>query len=120
MVSHGRRALGKGVNWPDSLIIVVNCGHSWCIRGSHGSCYPVISLARCILIRTSVIPSDMGDDLILVSKRSNCTSFMLHIYIATNVDDDNYLYQILFDNTCMLSIGCKHMMFSTLIWLKLA
>jgi hypothetical protein len=35
-----------------------------------------------------------------------------------DIDDDNYLYQMLFDNTCMLSIGCKHMMLSTLIWLK--
>jgi hypothetical protein len=36
-----------------------------------------------------------------------------------DVDDDNYLYQMLFHNTCMLSIGCKSMMLSTLIWLKL-
>jgi hypothetical protein len=35
-----------------------------------------------------------------------------------DVDYDNYLYQILFDNTCMFSIGCKSMMLSTLIWLK--
>jgi hypothetical protein len=36
-----------------------------------------------------------------------------------NVDYDNYLYQILFDNTCMLIVGCKSMMLSTLIRLKL-
>jgi hypothetical protein len=35
------------------------------------------------------------------------------------IDGDNYLYQMLFDNTCMLSIGCKYMMLNTLIWLKL-
>jgi hypothetical protein len=46
---------------------------------------------------------------------------MIHIYIEVNVDDENYnyLYQMLFDNSCMLSIGCKPMMLSTLIWLKL-
>jgi hypothetical protein len=36
-----------------------------------------------------------------------------------NVDDDNYLYQILFDYTCMFRMGCKHMMLITEIWLKL-
>jgi hypothetical protein len=44
---------------------------------------------------------------------------MIHMDIEMNVDDDNYLYQMLFDNTCMLSIGCKPTMLSTLIWLKL-
>jgi hypothetical protein len=45
---------------------------------------------------------------------------MFHMDIEMDVDDNNYLYQMLFDNTCMLSIGCKPMMLSTLIWLKLA
>jgi hypothetical protein len=36
-----------------------------------------------------------------------------------DIDDDNYLYQMLVDNTRMLSIGCKPMILSTLIWLKL-
>jgi hypothetical protein len=44
---------------------------------------------------------------------------MIHMYMEMNVDDDNYLYQMLFDNTCMLSIGHKPMALSTLIWLKL-
>jgi hypothetical protein len=61
----------------------------------------------------------MGDGLIPVSKCSNGTSFMIHMYMEMNVDDDNYLYQMLFDNTCMLSIGHKPMALSTLIWLKL-
>jgi hypothetical protein len=39
--------------------------------------------------------------------------------IDIDIDDDNYLYQMLFDNTCMLSIGSKPMVLSTLIWLKL-
>jgi hypothetical protein len=41
-----------------------------------------------------------------------------HVYYEMGVDDDNYLYQILFGYTCMLSIGCKPMMLSTLIRLK--
>jgi hypothetical protein len=44
---------------------------------------------------------------------------MIHMYYEMDVDDDNYLYQIVFGNTCMLSVGCKTMMLSTLIWLKL-
>jgi hypothetical protein len=34
-------------------------------------------------------------------------------------DDYNYLYHQLIDIACMLSIGCKPIMLSTLIWLKL-
>jgi hypothetical protein len=67
-------------------------------------------LVRCILIQISVTPSDMGDGLIPMSKCSNYTSFLIHMYIEIDVDDKNYLYQILFDYTCMLSIGCKPMM----------
>jgi hypothetical protein len=44
---------------------------------------------------------------------------MIHMAYEMNVDDDNHLYLMLFDNTCMLSIGCKPMMLSSLIWLKL-
>jgi hypothetical protein len=61
----------------------------------------------------------MGDGLIPVSKCSNWISFMIHMYYGMNVDDDNYLYQKLFDNTCMFSIGCTPMIIITLIWLKL-
>jgi hypothetical protein len=36
------------VRWAglDSLIVVVNCCHSWCLRGPHVLCCQVISLAR--------------------------------------------------------------------------
>jgi hypothetical protein len=44
---------------------------------------------------------------------------MIHLAYEMYVDHDNYLYQMLFDNTFMLSIGCKPMMLGTLIWLKL-
>jgi hypothetical protein len=62
-----------------------------------------------MLIRISVTPSDMGDSLIVV-----------HMFIEIDVDDKNYLYQILFDYTYMLRIGCKHMILITKTWLKLA
>jgi hypothetical protein len=44
------------------------------------------------------------------------------MYIEIDVDDEDYncLYQMSVDNTCTFSIGCKIMMISTLIWLKLA
>jgi hypothetical protein len=44
---------------------------------------------------------------------------MIHIAYEMDVNDDNYLYQMLFGYTSMISIGCKPMMLSTLIWLKL-
>jgi hypothetical protein len=39
---------------------------------------------------------------------------MIHMYIEIDVDvgDYNYLYQMLFDNTCMLSIGCTPMIYN--------
>jgi hypothetical protein len=58
-------------------------------------------------------PLDMGDGLIPMSKCSNLTSFMIHMAYNMDIDDDNYLYQMLFDNTCMLCVGCKPMMLST-------
>jgi hypothetical protein len=44
---------------------------------------------------------------------------MIHMFIEIDVDNKNYLYQILFDYTCMLSIGCKPIMLITLAWLNL-
>jgi hypothetical protein len=38
---------------------------------------------------------------------------MIHMYIEIDVDDDNHLYQMLFDNTCMHIISCKHMILIT-------
>jgi hypothetical protein len=45
---------------------------------------------------------------------------MFHLAYEMNVEDGNYLYQMLFDNTFKISICCKPMMISTLVWLKLA
>jgi hypothetical protein len=83
--------------------------------------YVVLSgfFVRCILIRISATLSDMSDDLPphpnVVIKLHLC----LYMYYEMNVVDDKYLYQILIAYTCMLSIGCKPIMLSTLIWLKL-
>jgi hypothetical protein len=44
---------------------------------------------------------------------------MIHMTYEMDVDYYNYLYDMLIDITCMISIGCKSMMLSTLIWLKL-
>jgi hypothetical protein len=38
------------------------------------------SHARCILIRIFTTPSDMDDGLVAMSKRSNSTFIMLHMY----------------------------------------
>jgi hypothetical protein len=61
----------------------------------------------------------MGDGSIPMSEHSNRTSFMIHMYIEIDVNDDNYLYHKLIDYTCMLSIGCKPIILITLTWLKL-
>jgi hypothetical protein len=36
--------------WLDSLIVIVNCGHSWCQCDSHVSCCQVVTLQGFILI----------------------------------------------------------------------
>jgi hypothetical protein len=51
----------------DSLIVIVNYSHSWCLCDSHVSCRKVILLARCILIQNSATPSDMGEACSLCS-----------------------------------------------------
>jgi hypothetical protein len=52
----------------------------------------------------------MGEAYSLCSNVVILLSFMIHKYYDIDVDDKNYLYQILFDYTCMLRIGCKHML----------
>jgi hypothetical protein len=47
--------------WLDSLIVIMNCCHSWCLHGPVVSCCQVITLARFKLARVSAIPSDMGN-----------------------------------------------------------
>jgi hypothetical protein len=50
----------------------------------------------------------MSDGLIPMSEHSNQTSIMMHMSYENDVHDDNYLYQMLIDYNCMLSISCKH------------
>jgi hypothetical protein len=38
---------------------------------------------------------------------------MIHMYYEMVVDDKNYLYQKLFNYTCMLTLGCKPMILIT-------
>jgi hypothetical protein len=77
------------------------------------------------MIRIFTILSDMSDGLITVFKGSNSTFIMLHMYIrwmlATLLINEilicwsmRYLYQKLFDYTCMLRIGYKPMILITL------
>jgi hypothetical protein len=44
-----------------------------------------LSLVRCILIRISMTPSDMGDGLLVASKCSNSTFIMLYLYHEMDV-----------------------------------
>jgi hypothetical protein len=39
---------------------------------------------------------------------------MIHMAYEMNIDDDNPLYQMLLDNTCMLSIRGKYMILISL------
>jgi hypothetical protein len=43
---------------------------------------------------------------------------MIHMYIEIDVDADKYVYHKLIELTCMLSIGCKHMILIILILAK--
>jgi hypothetical protein len=55
----------------------------------------------------------MGETCSLCSNVVILPSFMFHKYYEIDVDDKNYLYQMLIDYTCMFSVGCKHMMLIT-------
>jgi hypothetical protein len=97
----------------DSLIVVMNCGHSWCLRGSCVSCCQVISLARCILILISMTPSDMGQAYSL------CSNIVMELHYCWY---ENYgwcwllcsqvmlLIKVEWSYLCMTSIGCKLIM----------
>jgi hypothetical protein len=66
-----------------------------------------------------MMPSNVGDGLIPMSKCSNLTSYMIHMYMEIDDEDYNCIYQSLFDSTCMFSIGCTPMIIITFTWLKL-
>jgi hypothetical protein len=76
VVSHGRRALGKGGARSNSLIVVVNYGYMWGRGGL--TCVILLGcyLGRFKLIRISAKPSDMGDTCLLQSFHRNAIPAM--------------------------------------------
>jgi hypothetical protein len=72
---------------PDHLFDrVMNYGHSRCLCDSCVSCCQVYPLQGGKLVRILTAPSEMGDGLITVFKRSNSTS----LCIVNNMDDVDY------------------------------
>jgi hypothetical protein len=61
----------------DSLIVITKGGHSFCLYGSRVLCCQIISLARWLLIRISVTPSDMGEACSLLSFRRSAISMFI-------------------------------------------
>jgi hypothetical protein len=61
----------------------------------------------------------MSDDLLPHPNVVIELHLCLYMAYDMNVGDDNYSCHKLIDYSCMLSIGYKPMMLSTLIWLKL-
>jgi hypothetical protein len=74
------------VRWAhlNSLIAAVNYGHSWDLHEPRVSCCQIYSLARCILIRISMTPLDMGEACSLFSN----VVMELHYCGYENDDDD--------------------------------
>jgi hypothetical protein len=105
----GEYWMGRVVCGLDHLFdIIMNYGHSWCLRDSRVLCCQVLSLARCILIRITATPSEMGEGLITESKCSNSTFIILYVYHEVEV---NYLVvdkmvniSKLFDCNCMFGV----------------
>jgi hypothetical protein len=69
------------------------------------------------LIQIPVTPSNMGDGLFVVPKRSNSSFIMLYLVHEMDIDyliiDEMINISKLFDYTCMLRIGCKPMVLIT-------
>jgi hypothetical protein len=89
---------GTRVRWArlNSLIVIAKGGHSCCLRGSRVSCCQVNTLqGYIILIRITVIPSDMGEACSLCSNvevlyRHVHMTFMIRFnydYLVVKTDD---------------------------------
>jgi hypothetical protein len=85
-VSRRRRALGRGGTRPDSLIVVMNCGHAWGLRDRVYVVLSDCSLARCKFIQITATLSEMIDSCLLLSFRSNSTSIMFNLAYEDDVD----------------------------------
>jgi hypothetical protein len=64
-----------------------------------------------LLIRSSMTPSEMGDDLLTASKRTNSTFIILYLIHEMVIDylvvDEMSNTSKLFDYTCMFIIGAN-------------
>jgi hypothetical protein len=63
------------------------------------------TLARCILIRISTTPFEMGDGMLAASKHSNSTFIMLYLYHEMEVD---YLIvdEMINIKNCLITFAC--------------
>jgi hypothetical protein len=95
------------VRWAqlDSLIVVVNYGHSWCLHDSRVSCCQVVILVRFKLSRVSVALSDMSDSCLLQSFCSNSTFIML--YLDHEMEADYLVVDEMINiKSCLIAIAC--------------
>jgi hypothetical protein len=95
------------VRWArlDSLVILKNCCHSWCLRDSRVSCCQVITLQGLKLAEVTAKPSDMGATYLLQSFSSNSTFIML--YLIHQMDIDYLVVDKLINiKNCLVTIAC--------------
>jgi hypothetical protein len=86
--AYTRKTCTRGEVGPDRLLDrVVNCGHSWRLRGSRVSCCQVLSLARCIIdsFESPRHPRIWGG-LFVAPKYSNYTFIMLYLVHEADID----------------------------------
>jgi hypothetical protein len=89
---------GTRVRWARlaSLIVIINCCHSWCPPGSRVSSFQIYTLQGGLLIQISVTPLDMGD---ACSSSPNVEMFKLHLMMYDNFKNVNdYLVVMAYDN----------------------
>jgi hypothetical protein len=117
-----KMALGRGRNWPDTLITLWTVATRGALPAHMCSVVRFIPLQIWLLIRISVTPSDMGDALFTTPKHSNTTFIMLYLIHEMDIDylvvDEMINVSKLFDYTCMFNIGCKLILLITYTWLK--
>jgi hypothetical protein len=93
----------------DTWSYIDNSMRLWsCLRNVNSCVVRFIPLQGRLLIRISVTPSDMGDGLFAVDKRSDSTFIMLYLVHEMDIDylvvDEMVNISNLFDYTCMIRI----------------
>jgi hypothetical protein len=84
---------------------IVNCGHSWRLRGHVCCVVRFIPLQGVLLIQISAAYSEIGDSLCAASKRSNSTFIML--YLVHEMDIDYLVVDELINiKNCLVKIAC--------------